>query len=99
MYIYTYRRCTERAYLANANDTVRRLRRHASLLFWGGGNELWPAARSPGPPIARALAQLIAREDPGRFYIPSSMDGGRLGGNASERVHFIRTDARAQQSC
>ena len=72
------------AYIANANDTVRRLRHHASLLFWCGGNELYPARLLPNPLIEHALREIIANEDPGRFYIPSSMDGGAQGGNESE---------------
>ena len=70
----------EAAYFANAQDTVRRLRRFAALLFWGGGNELFP--RRLSPPVA--LEEIVHREDPGRFYIASSMDGGIKGGNMSE---------------
>lgn len=68
------------AYLANAEDTVRRLRRFAALLFWGGGNELYPQSLSP----PSALQDIVRREDPGRFYIASSMDGGILGANMTE---------------
>ena len=39
-------------YLAAAADTVSRLRGHPSLLFWCGGNELYPAGSSPPPDIA-----------------------------------------------
>ena len=56
------------------------MRRFAALLFWGGGNELFP--RRLSPPVA--LEEIVHREDPGRFYIASSMDGGIKGGNMSE---------------
>eukprot|EP00051_Salpingoeca_urceolata_P015589 m.202923 g.202923 ORF g.202923 m.202923 type:complete len:1050 (-) comp18444_c0_seq3:44-3193(-) len=60
-------------YLANAQDTVKLLRSHPSLLFWCGGNELYPPLQSPPSDIAKGLKSIIHRLDPGRFYIPSSM--------------------------
>ena len=49
-------------YLAAAADTVSRLRGHASLLFWCGGNELYPAELSPPPAIAVGLATMVGAE-------------------------------------
>jgi len=61
-------------YLDNAKDMILMLRNHPSLLFWCGGNELYPATKSPPPDIANDLPTLIAQYDqPERFYIPSSM--------------------------
>ena len=60
-------------YLESASDVVRMLRRHPSLLFWCGGNELYPKLVNPPPSIGNGLASMIRRLDPGRFYIPSSM--------------------------
>ena len=61
------------AYLANAEDTILRLRPHASLMLWCGGNELHPAALSPPPLIADGLRRLLGDLDRYRPYIPSSM--------------------------
>ena len=68
------------AYLANVEDTVRRLRRHASLLFYCGCNEcLAPRTSSwaPNPPrlIDDGIRNLLKELDPGRFFISSSMGG------------------------
>jgi hypothetical protein len=43
------------------------------LLFWCGGNELYPASKSPPPDIEAALISLTSRLDPTRPYITSSM--------------------------
>ena len=68
------------AYLANVEDTVKRLRRHPSLLFYGGCNECsaprnssW--APNPPRPINGGIQRILERFDPRRFYIPSSMGG------------------------
>jgi mannosylglycoprotein endo-beta-mannosidase len=68
------------AYLANVEDTVKRLRRHPSLLFYGGCNEcLAPRSSTwaPNPPrqIDDGIRMVLAVFDPGRFYIASSMGG------------------------
>ena len=68
------------AYLANVEDTIKRLRRHPSLLFYGGCNEcLAPRnsnwAPNPPGPINDGIQSLLDRFDPKRFYIPSSMGG------------------------
>jgi mannosylglycoprotein endo-beta-mannosidase len=68
------------AYLANVEDTVKRLRRHPSLLFYGGCNECLAPPSSPwvpNPPrvIDDGIQALLRKYDPGRFYIASSMGG------------------------
>ena len=50
-------------YLAAVADTISSLRGHASLLLWCGGNELYPASRSPPPDIAIGLAAIVDRLD------------------------------------
>jgi mannosylglycoprotein endo-beta-mannosidase len=70
------------AYLANVEDTILRLRRHASLLFYGGCNECLAPRNStwfPNPPyeVNHRSRSLLEQFDPGRFYIPSSMGGVR----------------------
>ena len=40
--------------------------------------------QNPPPDIDAGLRAILAAEDPGRTYQPSSMDGGNLGGNESE---------------
>lgn len=62
------------AYLRNARDSFKRLRRHPSLLLVGGGNELSPQELNPPPYIAQGLIAL-ANEllPPGVTYIASSM--------------------------
>jgi hypothetical protein len=71
------------SYLANVQDTIRRLRHYASLLFHGGCNECRAPRNStlaPNPPSQNdeGIRRLLTRLDPGRFYISSSMGGVRL---------------------
>jgi mannosylglycoprotein endo-beta-mannosidase len=71
------------AYLSNVEDTVKRLRNHPSLLFYGGCNEcLAPNESSwaPNPPseINDGIRVILGSFDPDRFYIPSSMGGVSL---------------------
>jgi hypothetical protein len=60
-------------YLANARDTVLRLRGRASLLFWCGGNELYPIEESPPPRIEAGLRAFVRLLDGSRPYVASSM--------------------------
>ena len=60
-------------FIANARDTIRRLRNHPSLLLWCGGNELNPDGKNPNPDVARGIKALLAELDPLRYYVPSSM--------------------------
>jgi beta-mannosidase len=68
-----------------ARHFIRGRQRHASLLMWCGGNELQegyeggdPAKRHPcdeSHPCLAAFAQVVAEEDPGRRFIPTSPSG------------------------
>jgi hypothetical protein len=49
------------------------LRNYPSLLFYCGGNELYPSNVSPPPDIATDIPAILAKLDPGRYYIRSSM--------------------------
>ena len=69
------------SYLRQARDMVYMVRSHPSLLFWGGGNELYPKGSSPPSDIADGLEAIMSNLDPTRFFIQSSMDGGVNGGD------------------
>ena len=61
-------------YLAAARDTVRRLRGHASLLLWCGGNELFPLGASPPADILQGLEGALEELDVARTpFVQSSM--------------------------
>ena len=60
-------------YLDNAKDMIKMVRHHPSLLFWCGGNELYPVESNPSKDIALGLKSLVSTYDPGRYYITSSM--------------------------
>jgi mannosylglycoprotein endo-beta-mannosidase len=71
------------SYLSNVEDTVKRLRRHPSLLLYGGCNECLSPRTSPWAPnpprvIDDGIRRLIQEFDPGHFYISSSMGGVRI---------------------
>jgi mannosylglycoprotein endo-beta-mannosidase len=68
------------AYLMNVEDTIKRLRHHPSLLFYGGCNECLSNQASPWAPnpprsLDDGIRRLLEKFDPGRFYISSSMGG------------------------
>jgi beta-mannosidase len=77
-----------------AEHFVRARRHHASLLLWCGGNELQtgaegcdPATRVPcdkSDPCLAALGAVVAAEDPGRRYLPTSPSGPRFGARAED---------------
>jgi len=71
------------AYLEMALDMVNMIRSHPSLLFYCGGNELWPVELNPPKQIQEGLTSIINERD-GRFLIMSSMDGGYNGMNMSD---------------
>lgn len=72
------------SYLDQARDTIKMIRSHPSLLFYGGGNELFPQSSSPPPYIARGLKHIVRVLDQSRLLILSSMDGGQDGSNMSQ---------------
>lgn len=63
---------------AEAREVVPRLVHHPSLMMWGGGNELdddgVPLDEARSPALA-ALAEEVARLDPGRHWVPTSPSG------------------------
>ena len=59
----------EAMFLANAENLVKRIRNHPSLLLWCGRNEGYPPAL-----LDAALRSLVARENPQSHYISSSAD-------------------------
>jgi len=71
------------AYLHNVWDTVKRLRNHPSLAWYGGGNELFPIADadsgngsggvSPPSDIEAGIKQVISDIDGTRPYVTSSV--------------------------
>lgn len=72
-----------------AESYVRRRSGHVSLLLWCGGNEL--TERDPGAtpigykhPCIAMLRRVVAREDPGRRFIPTSPTGPRFAANAAD---------------
>lgn len=61
-------------FLANADDYIRRIRRHASVSIYVGRNEGYPPAE-----IDASLRQKVAHLHPGLGYISSSADEGVSG--------------------
>jgi hypothetical protein len=59
----------EAMFMANAENMLKRIRNHPSLLLWCGRNEGYPPAS-----LDAALRGLVAREDPMSYYISSSAD-------------------------
>jgi len=55
--------------MANAENLMKRIRNHPSLLLWCGRNEGYPPTS-----LDTALRALVAREDPHSYYISSSAD-------------------------
>ncbi len=76
------------AFIANAEDKVRRLRNHASIALWCGANETHPS-----PYLDAAMAAIVNREDGGdRLYKSCSNQDGLSGSgwwcNMPPRHHF-----------
>jgi beta-mannosidase len=69
-------------YLKEARELILRLRHHASLLMWCGGNETIMGAehelkRKIGHEVLlEEFPKLLKELDPGRYYHPSSPSGG-----------------------
>jgi hypothetical protein len=60
-------------YLAAVADTFLLLRNHPSLLMYSGGNELYPASKSPPPNILSGIRSALGNVDPDTFLIASTM--------------------------
>lgn len=84
-----------------AEQLVKRLKHHPSLLLWCGGNELfwsrdmvYPGEYCFGEPIVTEVYPDVCRRlDPGRYYHCSSPSGGRfsndpLGGDTHGYTHL-----------
>ena len=79
---------------AIAESYIARRQHHASLLCWCGGNELQGGldGRKVGGgkpvdtrhPLIRRLAQVVAREDPSRRFLPSSSSGPRFSADPAD---------------
>ncbi len=72
-----------RLLLEAGRDYLDALVRHPSLAMWCGGNELFYEGAS-GPcsgnePALAHLAELVARRDPGRRFVPASPSGPSFG--------------------
>ncbi len=78
-----------------ASHSILRRRNHACLMAWCGGNELTFADGRPvteaHPNIGR-LAAVVAAEDPGRTFFPSSPSGPRHGADEKEFGQGVHHD-------
>ncbi|MDE6543614.1 MAG: beta-glycosidase, partial [Muribaculaceae bacterium] len=77
----------EAMFLNNAEDYVKRIRRHPSIAFYCGRNE-----GDPTPTLNAALKDIVAEWNPGILYIPNSADYGLTGhgpyGAEPDSVYF-----------
>ena len=64
----------EPMFMANANDYMRRIRKHPSIALYCGRNEGYPPAT-----LDKQLAELVQKLAPGALYFPSSADDGVSG--------------------
>lgn len=63
-----------------ARTAVKRIRSHGCHVYWCGGNELQQSGNRPidaTDPGSRMLAQIVAEEDPGKLFLPTSAFGPR----------------------
>ena len=67
-------------FMANAEDYVRKIRRHPSIALYVGRNE-----GNPPESLNKGLEQLVARLHPGMYYIPHSA-AGMVSGNGPYRA-------------
>lgn len=62
-----------------ARSYIQRLRHHASLLLWCGGNELYEfgdkAMVTDKHPMIRSIKEVVLAEDPGRRFVTASPSG------------------------
>ena len=64
----------EPMFMANANDYMRRIRKHPSIALYCGRNEGYPPET-----LDKQLAGLVQKLAPGALYFPSSADDGVSG--------------------
>jgi beta-mannosidase len=78
----------------DAGEIVPRLRHHASLAIWCGGNEL---DADDSTPVIAALRDVVHELDPGRAWLPTSPFGRAEHGpweHQGLRKHYADYDAR-----
>jgi beta-mannosidase len=80
-----------------AESYIRRRSHHVSLLLWCGGNELTERTPEATPigynhPCIAALQKVVAREDPGRRFLPTSASGPQFYAHAKNYGQGIHHD-------
>lgn len=78
-----------------AASYIERRGHHAALLLWSGGNELQTANHTPvdeSHPCIAALQDVVARDDPGRRFVPASPSGPRFGASEEDYGKGIHHD-------
>ena len=78
-------------FMANAQDFVRRIRRHPSIALYCGRNEGYPPAV-----LDEGLRKLVAEEHPGMFYMPHSAEG-YVSGNGPYRALPVEEYFKAER--
>lgn len=77
----------EDMFVSNAEDYVKRIRRHPSIAFYCGRNE-----GDPTPSLNAAFESIVSTLNPGLLYIPNSADYGLTGhgpyGAEPDSVYF-----------
>lgn len=79
-------------YYREALHTVGRLKHHACILLWSGGNETWMHNEENSyekydvsyKPFLEDFARAVRELDPDRYYLPSSPSGGDYPSDPSE---------------
>ena len=78
-------------FMANAQDFVRRIRRHPSIALYCGRNEGYPPTV-----LDDGLRKLVAEEHPGMFYMPHSAEG-YVSGNGPYRALPVEEYFKAER--
>lgn len=78
-------------FMENAEDTIKRIRNHPSVLLYCGRNE-----DTPDEPLFSSLPKLVEKLDPNRKYIPHSAAGevSGFGPYCSEEAEFYFENTR-----
>ena len=78
-------------FMANAEDFVRKIRRHPSIALYCGRNEGYPPAV-----LDNGLRKLVAESHPGMFYMPHSAEG-YVSGNGPYRALPVEEYFKAER--
>ena len=85
-----------------ARSYVKRLRHHASLLMWCGGNELYEigdkAIVTDKHSMMRCMKEIISLEDPDRRFVPGSPSGNNIWGGLDNFGKGINWDTHGPWS-